>query len=311
MAALTRRMLMGGVLGSPVARTAEAVPARRTVRAGSLRFPVLLWGKEPAPPVMLLHGFPQEPQTWTPVAERLAQAGQQAIAPWLRGYAASNRSAPYTFSQLASDCLDIADAFGLTAFDVAGFGIGGALAWVLAAFHPERVRSVTSIRYPHPAALAYTCANDPETRRKWLALQAQLGAGDPQGQAVQMLAHHEAGLRRLLEAAGLPASVLERYVVRMRERGALAAALSWNSAATLEEYSWVPTVQVPSLLIWSEGPGISRAAAQATRDWVAGWFMDVAIPQGGHFLLENSPELVEKPLLAWLAALEDPQRLKA
>jgi pimeloyl-ACP methyl ester carboxylesterase len=312
--ALSRRVLLGGFLGSTLAQAAPAAgfaPRTLSVRLGGLKFPVLVWGKEPARPVMLLHGFPQEPLTWAPVAERLASAGYQAIVPWLRGYVPGNRFAPYTFSQFASDCLNIADALGLLQFDVAGFGIGGALAWVLAGYHPERVTSITSVRFPHPAALAYACDRDAETRKKWLSLQQLLGAADPAGQANDLLADDAAGLTHLLGAAGLPQSFLARYVVRMRHPGALAAALSWDSAVSLEEFSWVPTVKVPSLLIWSEGPGVTRAAARASKDCVDGWFMEVKAHKAGHFLLESSPTSITQPLLAWLRALQEPRRSRA
>jgi pimeloyl-ACP methyl ester carboxylesterase len=260
---------------------------------------------------MLLHGFPQEPLTWKPVAEHLAAAGYQAIVPWLRGYVPGNRLAPYTFSQFAVDCLDIADALGLLQFDVAGFGIGGALAWVLAGYHPERVGSITSLCFPHPAALAYACSQDPQTAGMWRSLQQLMGAADPAAHATDLLADDAAALIHLLRSAGLAPPFLARYLARMRVPGALAAALSWDSAASLEEFSWVPTAQVPALLIWSEGPGITRAAAQSTKDCVDGWCMEVKVPKGGHFLLENSPASVTRPLLGWLRALQEPPQSRA
>jgi pimeloyl-ACP methyl ester carboxylesterase len=309
---LTRRMLLGGLLGTALDTAAAPAPCTQvSVHASDLKFPLLVWGEEPAPPVMLLHGFPQEPWSWGPVAGRLAAAGYQVIVPWMRGYAPANRFAPYTFSQFASDCLGIADVLGVRQFDVAGAGIGGALAWTLAGYHPERVRSVTSVLFPHPAAVAYACEHEPQSRRQWQARQQRLGAADPRRQAADLLAADAAGLKELLEAGHLPASYLKRYVARMRAPGALAAALSWHSAVSLEEFAWVPAVQVPALLLWSEAPDLSRLAAEASKECVDSWFMEVEQPRGAQFLLETSPAAVTRPLLAWLRALDEPRRTEA
>jgi pimeloyl-ACP methyl ester carboxylesterase len=270
------------------------------VRVSGLTFPLLRWGQDEASPVLLLHGFPQDPWVWQPVAEALARKGFQAIAPWLRGYAASNRAGPYSLPVLAADCAGIADALGLSRFQVAGFGIGGALAWVLAAWHGGRVRSVASLRFPHPAALAQAMAADRQQREKWLALQESVGAADPQGEAARLLAHRAAGLKQLLVAAELPGPFLARYVARMTRPGVLAAVLSWGQAASLEAFATVPAVQVPSLLVWSEWPAVGRAAAEATREHVQGSFREVVLRQEGHFLLESAPQVVVPPLLSWL-----------
>src|SRR5476651_2437124 len=37
-------------------------------------------------PVILLHGFPDDPRTWDGVAAPLAASGWRVLAPWLRGY---------------------------------------------------------------------------------------------------------------------------------------------------------------------------------------------------------------------------------
>jgi pimeloyl-ACP methyl ester carboxylesterase len=270
------------------------------VRVSGLTFPLLRWGPEEAPPVLLLHGFPQDPWTWQPVAQALAHKGFQAIAPWLRGYAAGNRAGPYSLPVLAADCVGIADALGLTRVQVAGFGIGGAVAWALAAWHGGRVRSIASLRFPHPAALAQAMAADPPQRAKWLALQESVGAADPQGEAARLLAHGATGLQQLLAGAELPRPFLGRYVARMTRPGVLAAVLSWGQAASLEAFAAVPVVQVPSLLIWSEWPAVGRAAAEATRGHVQGSFREVVLRREGHFVLESAPQVVVPPLLSWL-----------
>ena len=217
---------------------ADTNPSRTAteVRCNGLTFPVLTWGAEGGRPLLLLHGFPQEPSTWAPIATALAQDGFHAVAPVQRGYAASARpqgAAGYTFRQFVEDAIGIADALGLKTFDVAGFGVGAAQAWMLTAYYPARIRSLTAFRYPHPAAFARGMESDPEQKEKWFRVQQELGAENLDEKATAMLANDAAGLRRFLAASGLPQPFLDRYVLRLKEPGALVGALSWNLAVQL------------------------------------------------------------------------------
>lgn len=308
---VTRRTLLAGLVASliaaPAFAPAEAAEAHLTVRTQGtqgLRFPLLAWGEAGATPVLLLHGFPQDPWTWEPVAAALAREGYRVVAPWQRGYAASNRAGPYTFATLAQDCVSLADALELPALHVAGFGIGGAVAWMLAAAHPQRVRSITSIRFPHPAAFAQALQEDPEQQKKWRALEEALGAGDPAGRAAHLLGENAAGLRQLLAGAGLPPAPLARYVAHMRRPGALQAALSWEQAVSLAEFSKVPSVTVPALLLWNDGPGLAAAAADATAAYVHAPYQQLQLPPGEHFVLESDPQVVRQPLIRWLRGMK-------
>jgi pimeloyl-ACP methyl ester carboxylesterase len=277
----------------------------RQVPCNELIFPVLVWGRERGRPVLLLHGFPQEPFTWSTVAEALAQDGFYAVAPSQRGYTASAQppeASGYTFAQFAEDTVGVADAVGLDEFDVVGFGVGAVQAWMVAARNPARVRSLTAIRFPHPAAFAQALQSNAEQREKWSRLQHELGVGNPAEKAAAMLADDGAGLRRFLMTSGLPEPFLARYVLRLMQPGALTGALSWNQAVSLEEFSQVPAVMVPTLLLWSEGPALGHVAAEASRAYVHAPFTGISLREGGHFLLETSPAAVIGPLWQHLRA---------
>jgi pimeloyl-ACP methyl ester carboxylesterase len=297
----TRRALMLSILGASMDSFTETKPSRTAtgVRSNGLTFPILTWGAEGGRPILLLHGFPQEPSTWASVAAALAQDGFHAVAPVQRGYAASARPlgpGAYTFMQFIEDAIGIADALGLKNFDLAGFGIGAAQAWMLTAYYPARIRSLTAFRYPHPAAFARGMESDLEQKGKWFQLQQELGAGNPDEKAIAMLANDAAGLRRFLTASGLPEPFLDRYVSRLKEPGALVAALYWNLAVSLEEFAKVPAVTTPTLYVWSDGPALARTTAETTRNYVRARFTEVSIPNAGHFMLETSPADAIAPL---------------
>ena len=76
-------------------------------------------------------------------------------------------------------------------------------------------------------------------------------------------------LRRMFLRSDLPLDVCEHYVARMREPGALAAALAWYRALPLSARDTVGTVRVPTLHLWSTGDAfLGRTATEATRHFV-------------------------------------------
>src|SRR2546423_13544415 len=56
------------------------------VRTATLDIACEVSGPERGAPVILLHGFPDDPRTWDRVAAHLSRAGYRTIAPYLRGY---------------------------------------------------------------------------------------------------------------------------------------------------------------------------------------------------------------------------------
>ena len=69
------------------------------------------WGDPGGEPVVLVHGFPDDAQGWSAVAEDLAGRGYYALAPYLRGYGKTrflSEKTPRTAqqSELANDLND-------------------------------------------------------------------------------------------------------------------------------------------------------------------------------------------------------------
>lgn len=278
---------------------AAAAPEEKNVRFDGLTFPVLSWGPEGGRPVLLLHGFPQAPFTWTELAELLAADGFRLLAPAQRGYLPSTRPPgpiAYSFAQFVEDALRIAGAFHLKRFDVIGFGMGGIEAWMLAAYHAEKVRSLTSLVYPHPAAFAHAAQFQQAQREKWNRLVCKMGSKDLVQRARTMLADDAAVLRGFLADLNIPKRFIDRYVANLNSEESLVGAFSWQSAVSLDLFAQVPPVRVPSLLIWSEGPGVARETVEATRQYVGAPYRDVLIKADGHFLLETSSRELAGPI---------------
>jgi haloacetate dehalogenase len=99
------------------------------------------------PPLLLVHGNPQNHTCWYKVAARLA-ADYHVILPDLRGYGDSSLpdAGPdhvnYSFRTMAGDLTEIMDQFGYDTFFVAGHDRGGRTVHRLCLDHPERIRKV-------------------------------------------------------------------------------------------------------------------------------------------------------------------------
>lgn len=55
------------------------------VRTAVLDIAYEAWGPVDGPPVVLVHGFPDDARSWDQVAAELARHGRRVIAPYLRG----------------------------------------------------------------------------------------------------------------------------------------------------------------------------------------------------------------------------------
>ena len=101
-------------------------------------------GPPDGPPVLLVHGWPDDPRTWDEVAPVLNRAGYRTFAPWLRGFGATRFHSASTVRSgqmvaMAQDALDFMSAIGVERFAVVGHDWGARVAYILAALFPERV----------------------------------------------------------------------------------------------------------------------------------------------------------------------------
>jgi pimeloyl-ACP methyl ester carboxylesterase len=115
-----------------------------------LRTHVALAGAEDAPPVMLVHGWPQNWWSWREVIPALARRFR-VIAPDLRGHGWTEApKAGYEKEQLTCDLLAVIDALGLEQVIWVGHDWGGWTGFLAAICAPERLRRMLALCIPHP-----------------------------------------------------------------------------------------------------------------------------------------------------------------
>jgi pimeloyl-ACP methyl ester carboxylesterase len=256
-----------------------------------------LYGESSGSPVVLLHGFPQTAAAWDGVWPALVAAGHRVAVPEQRGYSAAARPAgrsAYRMAELVDDVAGVvADVGGPV--HLVGHDWGGAVAWSVAASRPELLRSLTVVSTPHPRALAKAMVTSNQALMSWYIALFQL----PVVPERLLLAGGGKQLRTLLR--GLDPALVDEYVARMSEPGALTAALNWYRALP---FGAPPghRITTPTLYVWGEkDPALGRAAAEATADHVHGPYEFVPLPGAGHWIPERHADALLPPLLAHLA----------
>lgn len=269
-------------------------------RRGDLVFDVRERGPEDGEAVVLLHGFPETAASWDEVVPGLAEAGYRTLAPDQRGYSPGARPTgrrSYVASELAGDVLALADAAGVERFHLVGHDFGAAVAWTLAASHPERLLSLTAVSVAHPRAFVQAMTRSTQALRSWYMFGVQL-PGLPER---AMLAQDGRLLRTLLMRSGLDEETSRRFMRRLGEPGALRAALDWYRALPLSQPAG--QVAVPTLYVWGDKDDfVSPTAAYDTGRHVTGPYRFEVLEGATHWVPEHEADRLVPLVLAHLRA---------
>ena len=260
-------------------------------RRGGLTFPVLDEGPTDGETVVLLHGFPQDATAWAAVTPPLVAAGLRTLAPDQRGYVDTARPTgrrAYTLDELSLDIVALMDAAGVEQAHVVGHDWGGFVAWHLASRHADRVRTVTVLSTPHPAAYV------------WSLRHSRQAVSSSYMGFFQLPWLPEALLRRRMEGfyvrTGMPREIAQRYAARFSEPGALTGPLSWYRALPFNR-TRTGRSRVPTTYLWGhDDPALGRAAAARTSRYVAADYRFLEV-EAGHWLPETHPGLVAAEVL--------------
>jgi pimeloyl-ACP methyl ester carboxylesterase len=278
-----------------------------TVQRDDLAFDVTVDGPGDGDPVLLLHGFPQRSSCWSEVAPLLAARGHRTIAPDQRGYSPGARPAgraAYVLPQLVADAVAVID--GLAAepgrrgrAHVVGHDWGAVVAWALAGRHPERVRTLTALSVPPPAAYLRSLVTSRQGLASWYTYAFQLPW------APERVLGDRARFVALLRRTGQTRAAAERDAALLAEPGALTAALNWYRAVPL---AGLPAgrrapVQVPSQFVWSDGDAVVlHAAGRTAHRHVTGPYRYVELRGVSHWIPDQAPAVLADLVLEHVAA---------
>jgi pimeloyl-ACP methyl ester carboxylesterase len=269
-----------------------------------LTFDVVDAGPADGEVIVLLHGFPETSASWERVIPGLVGAGYRVLAPDQRGYSPGARPRgrrAYVVAELAADVMALADQAGAERFHLVGHDWGGAVAWAVATDHADRLRTLAVLSTPHPQAMVRSFTRSTQGLRSWYMGFFQL-PGVPER---MMLARDGRAFRRSLTRGGLPSDLVERYYEKLRQPGAMTAALNWYRAIPFQTRSArrPDKVTVPTLYVWSTGDfALGRAAADLTGRYVSGPYQFEVLEGVSHWIPEEAPDDVVRLVLEHMDA---------
>lgn len=272
-----------------------------------IRLHYLSAGKGPL--MLFVHGFPEFCYAWHAQLKEFAR-DHHVVAPDLRGFNRSDKPEAvkaYRPALVVEDLRQLIAHLGHTRCILVAHDWGGAMAWNLAAQHPELVERLVIINSPHPVTFARELAHNPAQQA---ASQYMLLFRQDKAERV-MSADGYARLAGMLEpwlsqGPNAPdADMLARYHEAWAQPGALRGGLNYYRASPLHPPSAdapgaaaltldpAPfTVRVPTLVIWGERdhallPGLLDGLEQYVPD-----LRIERIAEGTHWVVHEYPERV-------------------
>ena len=282
--------------------------------ANGIRFHALASGPKDGALVLFLHGFPELARSWHHQLPALGAAGYRGVAPDMRGYGDTDLQGPYDVGTLVRDVTGLVQALGRDRTVVVGHDWGGAVAWAVAARHPELVEGLVAINCPPVSALAHAMRHSrAQLRKSWYILFFQL----PWFPERRMAADGAAVVARALVGGShrrdaWPPEELDAYRAAFARPGRAKAAIDWYRASfrrtvrPRRSNSPPRRVAAPTLVLWGVEDrflGRELVAPDVLRSVLTEGNVPevVFIEDAGHFVQNEMPDRVNEELLRWLA----------
>jgi len=289
---------------------------QRVVLPTGVELDVAVAGLPTNPPIILLHGFPESHRTWRHQIADLAE-DHFVLAPDQRGFARSSKPegvTNYTPDKPVADMIALADRFDLKRFTLVGHDWGGAIAWMAALNHPDRVARLIIINAPHPFIFQKSMFDDMAQREASQYIRAFRNT--------DLEKHIDSiGLSAFFDGSFMRHTDFEKvkdekpiYLEQWGQPGAMTAMLNWYRASTLlvpamdetpERPAFLdgpfPPLKVPTLVIWGLG---DKALLPVQLEGLEALVPDLTLEKlegVGHFAPWEAPEKVTGAMREWLA----------
>jgi pimeloyl-ACP methyl ester carboxylesterase len=291
-------------LAAPVAADVRPFPAQfqtRDIATDGAKIHVRVGGK--GPPVILLHGYGESGDMWSPLAAAL-MARHTVIIPDLRGMGLSSHpAAGFDKMTQGRDMQAVLRALGVERYDVVAHDIGNMVAFALATQQPDRVGRLVLIDAPVPGVgpwdeilktpmLWHFRFGGPDMER--------LVAGRERIYLDRFWNEFSANPSRFDDQARRHYAALYARPGAMRSGFAQFAAFDRDAA---DNRAWLAAgnrLKMPILAVGGEksfGPMMAvvmrAAATNVTED---------VIPDSGHWIMEENPEATIAKVVSFLGA---------
>ncbi|HEX7694561.1 MAG TPA: alpha/beta hydrolase [Sphingomonas sp.] len=276
---------------------------------------VAVAGHPTNPAIILLHGFPESHRTWRHQIAALAE-DHFVLAPDQRGFAKSSKPAGvenYTPDKPVADMIALADRFDIKRFTLVGHDWGGAIAWMAALNHPDRVERLIIVNAPHPFIFQKSLFDDMAQRE---ASQYITAFRNPDFEK-----HIDAiGLSQFFDGSFMRHTDFENvkdekpiYLDQWGQPGAMTAMLNWYRASAVQVPAMdatpdrpaflngpFPPLKMPTLVIWGMD---DKALLPVQLEGLEALVPDLTLRKlegVGHFAPWEAPDTVTGAMRDWL-----------
>lgn len=285
----------------------------RVALSTGVELDVMIAGDPANPPVILLHGFPESHRTWRAIAPDLAR-DHYVVAPDQRGFARSSKPEgveAYTPDRIVADLIALADHLKIDRFTLVGHDWGGAIAWMAALQHPNRVAKLVIVNAPHPLVFQRTIFDDPAQRAASQYIRAFRNTDlERHIESIGLSTFFDTSFSSHADLAAMAADKAA-YLDEWGQPGALTAMLNWYRASAIVVPAMdedaprpafldapFPPLGMPVLVIW----GMKDSALLPSQ--LGG--LDALVPDlriekvdAGHFVPWEKPDAVLAAMRGW------------
>ena len=276
----------------------------RYVNVGRLRVHVAEAGE--GEPVVLLHGWPQHWYVWRHVIPRLAPHFR-LICPDMRGFGWTDAPrAGYEKEQLASDLLGLLDALGLDQVRLVGHDWGGFTAFLVALRAPRRVRQLIVLNMIHPWPKQVPTLLNSYRFLYQFVMASGLGA---------LILRFRPELfstairQALYDRTAMTDEEINAFTDRLTEPARANATVQLYRTFLLHEAAGLATgrydaerLGVPTLLLFGVHDLVLRPEMLAGYEEHADDMRVELVPDAGHLVVDERPELVSERVLEFFGA---------
>jgi pimeloyl-ACP methyl ester carboxylesterase len=277
---------------------------------------VALAGPPQAPPVILLHGFPESHRTWRGLVP-LLEDSFRLVMPDQRGFAGSDRPQDveaYRTEILVDDIFALADALGIERFALVGHDWGGAISWPAALRNDPRLTRLAVINAPHPVIFQKSVIEDEAQRAASQYITAFRTPGfEKAAEAMGWGNLFDKSFSGHVDLAIVPPEERAQYIAEWSEPGGFSAMLNWYRAAQVvipppgvevPIPGWIlhafPKIRVPTLVIWGMKDKALLPVQLEGLDELVNDLTIHRIPDAGHFVPWEKPGAVAAALKPFL-----------
>lgn len=294
------------------------IEQRRIQLSTGITMNVASAGPDGAPPVILMHGFPESHRTWRELVPLLSDE-LHLIMPDLRGFGETDRPQQvesYATDSLIGDIFALAEALAIDRFALVGHDWGGAIAWAAAIRGDPRVSRLAIINSPHPLIFQKSLIEDDAQRAASQYIRAFREPGfEKFVEAIGFEGFFDKSFRNHVSPGAIPDSERQIYIDQWSRPGALTAMLNWYRASqvvvpppgiTVDIPDWVlrafPKIKIPVRIVWGlEDKALLPIQLEGIGE--IGDDVEVFPLKGvGHFAPWQAPEEVAAALKPFLAA---------